>query len=139
MRPRTCPPETQLHAFQLGDLPEPALNEVAEHLEECPQCEARARESDTHLDAILAALRDPAPVVNERTRCLGPTAANPPLRAGDSVSGHVAHPSPAWAWNQPRMAAWCTCESHARATSALTSRRRSALSPRRARAAPSRT
>src|SRR5919109_1062170 len=38
-----------------------------------------------------------------------------------SVIGHVAHPLALLAANHDRVAAWWTCESHASATSALTS------------------
>jgi hypothetical protein len=38
-----------------------------------------------------------------------------------SVIGHVAHPAEPFAVNHARIAAWCTCESQASATSALTS------------------
>jgi eukaryotic-like serine/threonine-protein kinase len=58
MRPDICPSEQQLKAFQLGDLPEPALDAVADHLEQCTRCETLARQSDTSVDPIVAALRD---------------------------------------------------------------------------------
>jgi hypothetical protein len=38
-----------------------------------------------------------------------------------SVSGQVAHPLELFSANHARILAWCTCESHASATSALTS------------------
>src|SRR5207248_675039 len=73
MRPTTCPSEQQLQAFQLGDLPEPSLNEVAEHLEVCSKCETLARQLDTTMDPILAALRGRSINLEATvTRALGP-------------------------------------------------------------------
>src|SRR6185369_17259150 len=57
MRVDSCPSEEQLHAFQLGQLPQPALDEVADHLEGCPHCETVARRLDTAIDPLLAAIR----------------------------------------------------------------------------------
>lgn len=57
MHPETCPSEQELRAFQLGDLPEAALDVVAQHLEGCPRCETRAQRLDTAVDPILSALR----------------------------------------------------------------------------------
>lgn len=55
----TCLSEQQLQALQLGNLPEEALNECIDHLENCPRCETRARQLDSTLDPILAAIRQP--------------------------------------------------------------------------------
>ena len=54
----TCPSDQQLQAFQLGDLPDEALDELAAHLEGCAQCEARAARLDAEVDPLLAAIRD---------------------------------------------------------------------------------
>jgi hypothetical protein len=59
MPQQTCPSEQELEAFQLGDLPEPGIDQVARHLEACPDCEGRARRLDTAVDAIGAAIRKP--------------------------------------------------------------------------------
>jgi serine/threonine protein kinase len=69
-----CPSEHQLQAFQLGDLSEPSLNAVAEHLEVCPRCETRAQAMDTAIDPILGAIRGSGAnlVVEPPTRQLGP-------------------------------------------------------------------
>src|SRR5437879_2935420 len=73
----SCPSERDLHAFQLGDLPEPVLNQVADHLESCPRCETIARQLDTAVDAILAGVRG-APVVAQ-TAAFSPAASSPSL------------------------------------------------------------
>src|SRR5262249_44696716 len=56
----TCPSEQELQAFQLGDLPEAFLEDVAQHLEACPRCETIAQRLDATLDPILAAIRTPS-------------------------------------------------------------------------------
>src|SRR5262249_51183642 len=58
MQPSLCPSEQQLQAFQLGDLPEPQLSDVADHLERCRACETMAQRLDTKVDSILAAIRN---------------------------------------------------------------------------------
>lgn len=58
----TCPTEQQLQAFQLGDLPDDVLEELAEHLERCVQCEARAQRLDAQTDSLLAAIREVSPL-----------------------------------------------------------------------------
>ena len=52
-----CPSEETLSAFALGDLPEPALSEVAEHLDACAECEERAARLDRAADAVVDGLR----------------------------------------------------------------------------------
>lgn len=73
MLPEACPSEVQLQAFQLGDLAEPSLSDVARHLEKCAHCETMAQRLDTAVDPILAALRQPA-AANPKgaTRIIGP-------------------------------------------------------------------
>jgi hypothetical protein len=62
--PRCCPTSAELTAFLVGDLPEGELDEVAEHLEGCPSCEAAARAldglADTRLTPFRSAARAPA-------------------------------------------------------------------------------
>lgn len=58
----TCPSERQLLAFQLGDLPEHALNQVAEHLEACPRCDTLVQQMDAQRDPLLSALQSAAPL-----------------------------------------------------------------------------
>jgi serine/threonine protein kinase len=74
MRPSSCPSEEELKAFQLGDLPEAALQDVAAHLETCLRCETLARLLDTAVDPVLAALRNPSSGValEGHTRTMGP-------------------------------------------------------------------
>src|SRR5262245_46203811 len=56
--PRTeCLTPQELAAFSLGDLPDPFLDGIAEHLEHCPQCDAAARQLDGLSDGVIAALR----------------------------------------------------------------------------------
>jgi WD40 repeat protein/tRNA A-37 threonylcarbamoyl transferase component Bud32 len=55
-----CLSEAELQAFQLGDLAEDTLDEVAAHLETCPTCEKAAQALDQIVDARLAAFRAPA-------------------------------------------------------------------------------
>src|SRR4051794_39517191 len=55
-----CPTPAELTAFLLGDLPEAALDELAEHLEGCPRCEAEARALDGLADPLLTPFRSAA-------------------------------------------------------------------------------
>ena len=52
-----CPSEETLSAFVLGDLPEPELSEVAEHLDACTECEERIGRLDRAADAVVDGLR----------------------------------------------------------------------------------
>ncbi len=52
-----CPSLETLSAFALGDLPEPELSEVAEHLDACTECEEQAKRLDSAADALLIELR----------------------------------------------------------------------------------
>ncbi len=52
-----CPTDQELIEFNLGDLTESRLDEVAHHLEKCSLCEARAERLDGATDEILSALR----------------------------------------------------------------------------------
>src|SRR5947209_3536487 len=42
-----CPSNAELSAFQLGEIGEQHQDRIAEHLEVCPLCEARARAYDS--------------------------------------------------------------------------------------------
>ena len=53
-----CPSDHELQSFQLGDLPEASLGEVARHLEECTRCESRAQSLDTIQDPLLVGLKE---------------------------------------------------------------------------------
>jgi WD40 repeat protein/tRNA A-37 threonylcarbamoyl transferase component Bud32 len=56
--PRTgCLTSAELTAFHLGDLAESELDEIAEHLDACPQCETAARALDGLTDPALAPFR----------------------------------------------------------------------------------
>jgi serine/threonine protein kinase len=72
----TCPSQEQLLAFQLGDLPEPTLQDVAEHLETCRPCETLAQQLDGEMDQVLSAIRrqpgDTARPSGTITKAVGP-------------------------------------------------------------------
>ena len=69
-----CPSEQELQAFQLGLLSENALDQMADHLEECPQCAAAVQRYDSCSDALLAAIRDASPPARDASSLVG----NPP-------------------------------------------------------------
>ena len=52
-----CVREGDLHAFLLGELPEPESAAVAAHLEGCAACELAARRLDALTDPAVRALR----------------------------------------------------------------------------------
>ncbi|MBY0525422.1 MAG: protein kinase [Gemmataceae bacterium] len=91
MSPDRCPSESALHAFQLGNLPEPSLSEVAAHLESCPKCEARAQRLDTHVDPVLSAIRKNEAVIQDTL--MGDNAPlpapKPPTSRTPAVKGQV--------------------------------------------------
>ncbi len=60
MRRTNCLTQAELTALQFGDLPETVLEEVAEHLDHCPQCEAAARTLDGLSDPVVAGVRQSA-------------------------------------------------------------------------------
>jgi WD40 repeat protein/tRNA A-37 threonylcarbamoyl transferase component Bud32 len=71
-----CLTSEELSALHLGELPEPLLEELAGHLEACPQCEAAARALDDLSDPVLAAFR--------RSAQAGPVGnVSPPSRVGE--------------------------------------------------------
>jgi anti-sigma factor RsiW len=66
MKRTSCLSWAKLAAFNLGNLPDTLVEEIAEHLEECPHCEAAAKELDGLVDPALGLLREgpagPSPV-----------------------------------------------------------------------------
>jgi eukaryotic-like serine/threonine-protein kinase len=52
-----CPSLETLSAYALGDLPEPELTAVAEHVEVCPECEEQAGQLEIATDRVLSELR----------------------------------------------------------------------------------
>jgi len=59
----TCPSGEELIAFYEGELPEAALNRVAEHIEiPCPSCIAVLSKLAERADPLLAELREPLPL-----------------------------------------------------------------------------
>ncbi len=98
-----CPADDALHAFQLGDLPEPHLSAVAGHLETCRRCEETAGRLDSAVDPVLAALRDPSSVVDDSTRHVRGKAARP--SAGSPFDDALPEPDPAYPFLLPPAAA----------------------------------
>jgi len=98
MDPLACPSEQEICAFQLGDLPETALDQLAEHMESCPRCESIAQRLDARQDAILSAIRLPQPR-RKRARALGlallvVTAASTGLGIAYAWQSHTPAPAP---------------------------------------------
>lgn len=93
MRP-TCPDPAQLRQFALGDLAEPAWQQLSEHVAHCPRCEGLLGELDGAADALverLATLSEghpPEPAVPEQVlhsveqRLADAAAGTAPPRAG---------------------------------------------------------
>src|SRR5262249_34828717 len=57
MSRNACPSLETLAAFALGELPEPELCPVAEHLDVCPECEEQAGRLDGMTDPVVSELR----------------------------------------------------------------------------------
>jgi serine/threonine protein kinase/Leucine-rich repeat (LRR) protein len=57
----TCPGREQLSGYVLGLLPEGAFEEIAEHVEQCPSCEATVLTLEGAPDTVISALRGPVP------------------------------------------------------------------------------
>jgi WD40 repeat protein/tetratricopeptide (TPR) repeat protein len=57
MKQSACPSAETLSAFTLGDLPEPALSEVAGHLDACTECESHVSRLDRATDVLVEGLR----------------------------------------------------------------------------------
>jgi eukaryotic-like serine/threonine-protein kinase len=57
VRRTDCLTSAELANLILGDLPEAVLDEVSEHLESCPRCEAAARTMDGLSDPVIAGIR----------------------------------------------------------------------------------
>jgi WD40 repeat protein len=54
---RTCPSQDELSAFNLGELSSEVLDQIAAHLEQCPQCEAASQTLDRVSDPLVAGLK----------------------------------------------------------------------------------
>ncbi|MGE3806599.1 MAG: bifunctional serine/threonine-protein kinase/formylglycine-generating enzyme family protein [Gemmataceae bacterium] len=52
-----CPSQQDLKRFHTGELADEAVDQVAQHIEECAECEAKLRSFDEHADALLVAIR----------------------------------------------------------------------------------
>src|SRR5215471_16171399 len=57
-RTRSCPDLTELKAFAIGNLPEPLISHLANHVLSCATCEARLRSFDNCSDGLLDGLRN---------------------------------------------------------------------------------
>jgi serine/threonine-protein kinase len=71
MEPIRCYTEAELRAFVLGKLADDQCQAIAEHLEQCPTCEAAADRLDGEADQVICDLR----------QAVSPAAATPPERA----------------------------------------------------------
>jgi WD40 repeat protein/tetratricopeptide (TPR) repeat protein len=77
--PRTdCLTPDELRAFHLGDLADTVLDDVADHLDRCPRCEAAARALDALTDPVIAAVQ-----ACTAARDDPPAEEVPPERVGD--------------------------------------------------------
>src|SRR5262249_6695837 len=56
-----CPTKAELRAFHAGELPVARLDEVADHLEGCPDCNRTVQSFDDLSDPVVAVLRQPGP------------------------------------------------------------------------------
>lgn len=81
-----CPTDDQLQAFLVGEMAEESLQTVASHVEQCPRCEAKARQLDGTLDSVLEALRDPTAVIK-------PPDSGPASHVEDPFSTRVDRPA----------------------------------------------
>jgi serine/threonine protein kinase len=61
MKPSACPPREHLIAYALGRLPEDQLRAVAEHAQNCPECQAHLGSADSMSDALIDQLRQKPP------------------------------------------------------------------------------
>jgi tRNA A-37 threonylcarbamoyl transferase component Bud32 len=95
-----CLTPDELSAFHAGELPETVLQEVANHLEGCPHCEAAARALDGQTDSVAAAYRKsalaapPAEPASAPTQGIseGPPAAPATWRSAPAASGPLLLP-----------------------------------------------
>jgi serine/threonine protein kinase len=84
-----CPGRSQLEGFLVGNLPDPILTRIADHLEHCPACEAALEPLESLADPLLCGLR-------QLTTTDGPAAEPVPLqliaavRAGGAPCGGAA-------------------------------------------------
>jgi WD40 repeat protein len=58
---QACPSRAELAAFNLGDLPDGAVEAIAAHLDDCPRCEETVRVLDGVADGVISSLRGIAP------------------------------------------------------------------------------
>lgn len=87
-----CPSEQLLQDFQLGNLPEPSLDDIADHLESCARCETLAQQLDSECDPIVAAIRQPTSAGVQVTRILQRSAPTPVRNAPLADPGVSAFP-----------------------------------------------
>src|SRR5262245_10127094 len=60
MPPEGCPSRGELFGFLLGNLPRPAFDRVAGHVEHCAACETALASFDSLADPLVLQLRGPA-------------------------------------------------------------------------------
>jgi WD40 repeat protein len=69
----SCPPDADLAAFHAGELPEERLDQIAAHLDQCPDCERRLQGLERQADPVLAELRQFCGEGDTPTLAAGPT------------------------------------------------------------------
>ncbi|MGE3807615.1 MAG: bifunctional serine/threonine-protein kinase/formylglycine-generating enzyme family protein, partial [Gemmataceae bacterium] len=81
MRSAVCPSTARLEEFHLGLLDEANLDQVAEHIEGCPECEQAIRQLDRSIDPLIGAIRNYAQSTRAQhlDRTLKDRAASPDL------------------------------------------------------------
>ena len=90
----TCPTVETLSAFALGELPEPELSAVAEHLDCCVECAEQAARFDRVTDPFVSELKrvpSLAPTPNARQRRWSAKARRPSRTAATSTSCNTLH------------------------------------------------
>ncbi len=65
---QNCPSADELSAFHFGTLAENRIDDIADHLEQCAQCEVALRRLDASVDKALAAVRLSASVVADGSK-----------------------------------------------------------------------
>jgi len=68
----TCPSEEELALYTVGRMPLDHVEEIAEHIDQCPDCQAALVELPEPRDSLVEQIREPAPAVEpiEDPACL---------------------------------------------------------------------
>src|SRR5262245_48086626 len=57
MQSNSCPSQSELMAFAIGDLPTAALERIEQHIDHCEPCQGRLQGCDVHRDSLLDGLQ----------------------------------------------------------------------------------